>query len=223
MTRQRELATTLLGSVADELETEFRKHRSCNTMLARYASDVSQALDFPALTLRFAHLLRKSKWQGFFGGIITNARLPWFVPKRMRQLTSIEKINRDYPFFTDDFAVATFTMYNPQMLPCIEHGFDDLLQAAKTELAIEEIALSQALLQRFDDALQTAQRLNEPYRQDNVRFVCAIEQFRLGRVVDAQRMQASLSAGPLQGWYAAQFAMGICNRVPWCPYPYPDY
>ena len=223
MTKQRELASSLLESVADELETTFREHRSCNTMLARYASDVSQALDIPDLTPRFACFLRKSKWKGFFGGMITNARLPWFVPKRMRQLTPIEKINEDYPIFPDDFAAATFTKYYPEMVPCIDQGFDSLLCDANTELAIEEIALSQLLLRQYDDALDTARRLTESHRQNNIRFVSAIEQYRLDRVDDAEAMRESLDDGTLNGWAAAQFAMGICNRVPWCPYPYPDY
>ena len=220
---QLELATNLLDSVAGELETSLRTHRACNTMLARYASDVSQAIDCSELTVRFARLLRKSKWQGFFGGIITNTRLPWFVPKRMRQLTPIDKINEDYPFFTDDFAVCTFTKYYPEMLPCIEHGFDTLLRDAKSQLAIEEIALSQILLQQYDDANITAQRLTESHRQNNILFVSAIEQYRLGQIDQAKAMQHRLVDGTLRGWGAAQFAMGICNRVPWCPYPYPDY
>jgi hypothetical protein len=223
MTKQRELATTLLDLVAGELETTFRQNRSCNTLLARYASDVSQALDLPDLTSRFAKLLRKSKWEGFFGGMITNARLPWFVPKRMRQLTSIEKINEDYPLFCDDFASETFTKYYPEMLPCIVNGFDSLLGDASTEVAIEEIALSQVLLRQYDDGLATARRLTESHRRNNVRFVTAIEQYRFDRIDDAEAMKESLDDGTLSGWGAAQFAMGVCNRVPWCPYPYPDY
>lgn len=223
MTQQRELATTLLGQVADELETTFRKSRSCNTLLVRYASGVSQAIDIPDLTSRFAYLLRKSKWDGFFRGMITNARLPWFVPRRMRQLTPMEKIDEDHPVFTDDFALETFTKYYPEMLPCIENGFDTLLSDVTTELAIEELALSQVILRHYDDGLATAERLTESHRRNNVRFVTAIEQYRNDRLDDAEMMKESLDDGTLSGWGAAQFAMGICNRVPWCPYPYPDY
>lgn len=220
---QRELASNLLKSVAEELETAFRAHHSCNTMLARYAGDATLILGFNDLTPRFSRLLKQSKREGFYGGVITSKRLPWFVPRRERQLTPIEKINTDHPAFTDDFPVETFAKFYPEMLPCLGSGFDALLDAATTELAIEEIALSQAILGRYNDAINTSSRLKESHRRNNVQFVIGIEQFRLGLFSDFQAFKDRLEDGTLAGWGGAQFALGICNRVPWCPYPFPDY
>lgn len=223
MTFQRELAAKLLKSVAEELEATLHTHRSCNTLLARFAGDAALILQFDELTPRFSRLLKRSRWEGFYGGLMTNLGLPWFVPKRMRQLTPLERINSDHPEFNEAFAIETFTKYYPEMLPCLDTGFDSWIHAAKTELAVEEVALSQAILGRYDDAIRTARCLNESHRQNNVRFVIAIEQLRQGSCQNAQSITAALDEGTLTGWGAAQFALGICNRVPWRPYPYPDY
>jgi hypothetical protein len=168
-------------------------------------------------------LLRQSKWNDFFGGIITNARLPWFVPRRLRQLKPLNELEHEHPIFPEDYAAGLLSKYYPKLRPCIENGFRTALDAAKTELAIEEIALSQAILGLYQDALFTSQRLTETDRANNVRFVIAIEQFRRGQVDEAAGTQTTLLNDTLTGWGGAQFALGICNRVPWCPYPYPDY
>lgn len=79
------------------------------------------------------------------------------------------------------------------------------------------------LLRQYEDGLTTADRLAASPCRNNVRFVTAIEQYRTNRFDEAEMMKESLDDGTLNGRRAAQFAMGICNRVPWCPYPYPDY
>jgi hypothetical protein len=223
MTIQRELAAKLLASVADEQESAFQTDRACNTMLARYAGNAALILRFEELAKRFERLLARSKWKNFFGGIITNVRLPWLVPKRLRQLEPIQEIETKHPVFASEFAVTTITRYYPEFLPCIDRGFDELLSVATTELKVEEIALSQAILGRYSEALETSLRLNEQDRRENVRFVIAIERYRLEQVDNGQEMQETLDRRTLEGWGGAQFALGICNRMPWCIYPYPDY
>jgi len=223
MTIQSELAARLLQSIADELEATWRTERSCNTMLARFAGNAALILRIDELTHRFWHLLKRSKWKDFYGGIITNARLPWFVPGRLRQLGPVEKVNSNHPVFADDYAIETFRRYNPEMLPCVDNGFDSILSAAQTELNIEEVALSQAILGRYDDAIETSQRLKDSYRESNVRFVIAIELYRHDQYGDGHASLKTIDPATLTDWSAAQFALGICNRVPWCPYPYPDY
>ncbi len=219
---QRKLAARLLASVADELETMFNAHRCCNTLLARFAGDATILLGFDELTRRYSLLLKRSKWRGFFGGIITNARLPSFVPKRLRQLTPLDKIETEHPVFPNEYAAEVFRKCYPEMLPCIDDGFDSLLSTASTEFVIEEVALSQAILGLHDDALVTTQWLTERNRKNHVRFVIAIEEYRRDRIDEAQAVQAKFEDGTLAGWGGAQFALGICNRVPWSLYPYPD-
>jgi hypothetical protein len=223
MTVQRDLAKHLLESVANELDVTLREHCSCNTMLARFAGDATLLLGFEQLTPRYVRMLKRSRWKGFFGGMITNMRLPWFVPRRLRQLTPIEKIETDHPVFPEDYATHIFNKCYSEMLPCITSGFGGLLEMATTELAREEAALSQALLGLYDEAMNTSQCLTDRHRQDNVRFVIAIEHYRHNRIEEAQAIQSTFSDGMLTGWGGAQFALGICNRVPWEPYPYPDY
>ena len=58
----------------------------------------------------------------------------------------MHKIDEEHPLFGENFASQTFAKYYPEMLPCIENGFDAVLHDASTEFAIEEIALSQVLL-----------------------------------------------------------------------------
>lgn len=192
-------------------------------MLARYAGNAALLLQFEELARRFERLLARSKWKDFYGGIITNARLPWFVPKRLRQLGPFQEIEKNHPEFTPDFAIATITRYCPQMLPCVERGFDELLSVATTELAVEEVALSQAILGRYSDAVESSSRLTEQDRKENVRFVIAIERYRLAQIDDGQEMHETLNRRTLAGWGGAQFALGICCRLPWNIYPYPDY
>ncbi len=156
MTLQRDLAKNLLETVANELDVTFREHRSCNTMLARLAGDATLLLGFEQLSPRFARLLKRSRWNGFFDGMITNIRLPWFVPRRLRQLTPIEKIKTFHPVFPEDYAIHIFNKCYSEMSPCITNGFGGILEMATTELAYEEVALSQALLGLYDEALNTS-------------------------------------------------------------------
>ncbi len=97
MTIQREMAAKLLSSVADEQESVFQDQSACNTMLARYAGNAALVLRFEELARRFERLLARFKWKDFFGGSITNVRLPWFVPKRLRRLDAIHEIEADHP------------------------------------------------------------------------------------------------------------------------------
>lgn len=223
MTIQRELAKNLLTNVANELDELFAIKHYCNTSLARLAGDAAIALDFNDITPRFIRLLKNSRRVGFFGDVITNLRLPLFIPKRLRELTPLEEINEKYPLFPNNYAIDTFRKYSPEMLLCLENSFDSLLENASTEFAIEEIALSQAILGRYEDAIRTSRYLKDLYRKDEVLFVIAIEQYRNNHINEAQSTQHALLDRTLTGWGAAQFALGICNRVPWCPYPYPDY
>ena len=87
----------------------------------------------------------------------------------------------------------------------------------------EEIILIQVMRGEIELAMSSISRLSEQRRKDGVYFVTAIELYRKGRHEEADQILEVLGEDFLGDWGLAQMALGISNRVPWTPYPFPDY
>ncbi len=109
-----------------------------------------------------------------------------------------------------------------QMLPCPDIGVEELLKEAKTESNFENIAVIQAIFGRYDQAMDTCQSLQDPYRQEHVRYIICIEHYRRDRIQEAKSVHSTLSDRIFTTSAGVQFAVGVCNRVSWRVYPFSD-
>ena len=140
----------------------------------------------------------------------------------MRELTPIDTAHAEHPIFTPDYGVAVIEKCCSELMPCNEGGFESALLHADSELTIEQVAMAQAILGRYEDALSTSKKLKER-KPDGIYLVLSIELYRHNRIEEAQVMQRRLDDGKLTDWFGVFLALGMCNRVPWWGYPFPDY
>ncbi|MAT14065.1 MAG: hypothetical protein CMJ46_02200 [Planctomyces sp.] len=224
MTRQvMEFAYSLLSDVVVELEFKLMQTGSCNSLLTRCAGEASLALGFSELAERCESLLQRSDWDGFFGGVFTNIELPEVVPDQMCELSEYEEAERRFPVFPEDNAESAIQKHYPEFH---ERGLADPIDAltgTDLEFELECTALSFVLLGEVNRAMEFAKTIKEKERRFHVIATIALEHFRHGNTEAADHFLSMLPSDWLSHWYAVRFAVGICNRIPWELYPYPDY
>lgn len=214
MTVQRRLAKTILESILEE--SEARSHYSINSMLVRLAGNAAIVLGFEELTKGYASLLECTT-------VIGTGQASNLSPRRhFCKLDSLAENDREYPIFPENYTTHIFQIIYHKMLPCPNIGVEELLKEAKTENNFEDIAVIHAILGRYDEAMDTCQSLLDPHRQQHVRYIICIEHYRRDHIQEAQSVHSSLTGRILTTSAGAQFALGVCNRVPWRVYPFSD-
>src|SRR5687768_5201321 len=88
-----------------QLEEDFDRGR-LNRFSLRALGDAAVILDQPDIAERVVHLLDIIPNDAFFAGALTNLDLPLTPPKAMRELSSKEVVEREYPPFDRDLLVT---------------------------------------------------------------------------------------------------------------------
>jgi hypothetical protein len=199
-----------------------------HTLLARKLVEACTVLDFADLATSARALLQKAPDSAFFAGAIMN-----FVPDsgavaRMRRGSTIEEIQRSYPWFKKS-DIERMARSQEATRFAWERNYRDALDVAPSQdrashetPAIVEVALTAAVLGDFaiaEDILQDEHIGPGPVHLG--RIVLAIEYTRAGLYAKANATAARIQLiGP---WEAINFALGFSGRQPWPGYPYPDY
>ncbi len=219
----REYSRRLLTHVAQLLEASQRCNGGFNCLAARYAGNAAVLLNFNELSARFLRLLVSVTPEQYWTGAITNLDRSR-VPEHGRTLSGLPELDHEHPFFTEDYPAMVISKFAEEHLfLCLRRDYEQAFAHARSELAIEEVALTQAIIGDTEMAIASTSRLKEKHRRDNVLFVVTIELFRRNKVTEAQTIRRQLPDGIFDEWGASQMAIGIANRVPWQIYPYPDY
>ncbi len=199
-----------------------------HTLLVRKIVEACTVLDFADLATSARALLQKAPDSAFFAGAIMN-----FIPDsgavaRMRRGSTIEEIQRSYPWF-EKSAIERIARSQEATRIAWERNYRDAVAAAPTQdraphetPAIVEVALTAAVLGDFaiaEDILQDEHIGPGPVHLG--RMVLAIEYTRAGLYAKARATAGRLQLiGP---WEAIHFALGFSGRQPWAGYPDPDY
>jgi len=195
---------------------------ACNTLVAKYAGNASLILGFDDLADRYLHLILDVTPDRYWAGVLTN--LPRDeVPVAAKKLDDLADINRQHPIFCDNYIETVVNKFCPHLLPCLSGDYETALSSADSQLMTEEIILIQVMRGEIELAMSSISRLSEQWRKDGVHFVTAIELHRKGRHEEAEQTLKVLGDDFFDDWGLAQMALGISNRVPWTPYPFPDY
>lgn len=214
MTIQRQLAKSILESIYEDMEA--RAHGSNYSRHAQYAGNATIALGFDELTKQFASLLDRYQFN-------KTEQLSSLKPRSfVSELDSLVENRKQFPVFPEDYATQLFQKFNRNMLPYTDDGFTKLIKEAETESHVEDIAVSLAILGRYDKAMDTCRQLRCPYAQDHVRYIICIEHYRRNQIQEARAVRSTLTARQFTSYTGVQFALGICNHVPWGVYPYSD-
>jgi hypothetical protein len=198
-----------------------------NILEIRFVGGVARLLGYEPYAERCQQLLSIAPDRAFFAGMIANFKLPDKATPTMRSIYRMEQLEASYPVFSESYIrdyVTTFCNSDSHLALAISGQYQEAFAACKAEVEVEEVALTQAVLGDIEAALASARSIVKPEsRAQGVVFVCTIELFRRDRLGDARAHLESFYPPGLHGSSAGQMALGVCNRVPWGGYPYPDW
>lgn len=219
-------ARRYLEASVEELEGKA-KDNQYNIFEVRLLANAATVLQQTDIAHRALALLRKVPDGVFWAGMITNFELPKNVPESLRTADSPQQLERQFPCYVEhDIADRTRMSAKTEdhLRLCLEGNVARAFAIAKTELQLEEVCETLAILGDFDAALNVARAPTFPdSRRRGVLVVIAIELFRRGRIEEFEKILAILEKPRLGVSEYAYLALGLSGRVPWGGYPYPDY
>lgn len=131
------------------------------------------------------------------------------------QVRDIAEVKNNHPIIDDQY-LAKFVD------PLADDDYKCQFRDCKNDYERECLLITLVLRGHMRLALRLSWRLPR-YRRINVRFVAAIESFRMGRLHAAKRLLRSLPRSTMCIWGKPQMAIGMTGRAAWIGYPYPDY
>jgi hypothetical protein len=198
-----------------------------NVLCVRALAGAAVLLGEDDLADRATALLRSAPDDKFFAGAIANFELPKVAPPSLRQPPPITQLEEDHPVYSRHESRERVTKLAGSVRHialCLEGRFDVAQREARSDLALEEVGLTMAVLGEFEAARRVMSDPALPdFRRAVVRLVLVIELFRNGRADEASALLAGMEATGLSGWGLLQLALGLAGRVPWVGYPYPDW
>ena len=184
------------------------------------------------------HLLEAAPDVAFWVGMITNFKLPEVVPQRLRSIPPLEELERWHPPYRGEDILnrirthgRTYGQPEPWVAPCLKGRYQEAYAQAHSELALQEVGSTLAVLGEFDAALRVAR---DPAlwrgRQRHILLVLTIEFLRRGHTAESQAILAELElpwktkpVGTTWAWDRVDLALGFAGREAWGGYPYPDW
>lgn len=179
------------------------------------------------LLLRAERLLKEMPDESFWTAINRGPELPKTVPEEWRSVPPHAELEQEFPLYQEtkirDF-LEMAARDDRYLAATLEQRYEEAFALANSELAVEEIAITQAVLGDIEAALESAQhRVKPEFRQQTVLIVVAVESFRRGRLAEARAVLNDLELMGLGVGDFYQLALGFAGRVPWSGYPYPDW
>lgn len=212
----------LLGAVS-----QIESRQESNYFTIRNVGGICKLIGYRDLASRCSEVLRQAPERDLFQGAITNIPRSTPIPPMRRELDELEILEKDHPLCTDaslaEYVSNCGREQSSLRLAAIKK-YEEAFAACKSELEFEEVALAQAVLGDIDAALNSAAKIvMVEMRRRNVQFVCTFELFRRKNFDAAQALLKLRILDSLTPLGAAQFALGIYQRIPWLGYPFPDW
>lgn len=208
-----------------QLEREAAEGRYA-TICLRALAGAATLLNQKRIAERSLNLLRSAPDESFCSGVITNIDLPKAV-ERLRTILPLDKLKIFYRSFNENEILDSMRAYantENHLALCFAGHFQEARSKAQSGVRLEEVGDTLAVLGEFDAALNVARDpALEPFRQNGVLLVLAIELFRRGRIDQSENILEELELKGLDPWHRIHLALGFAGREPWSGYPYPDW
>ena len=216
MLEQHDIAVNLEEQAVVQLESDAKQGRYAPPR-TKFGGGVARLLGREDIAQRCIKMLGDAPEASFWNGILTNIALPDIVPLEMRSLPSPTELDDAFPPYSDSHVVA-FIRQNAEserhLSLALERRYKEAFDQATSDVQVQEIALTQAVLGDMEAAMDSAaSRVSSEHRQFGVLFVLTVELFRRGRVEEAQRQLAALDTARLNAWSAGAVGIGDC-RLP---------
>ena len=200
------------------------RDRKLNLFEVRAVADAATHLGFPELEERAFAIFRQAPDEAFWAGAITNIELPTSVPDAMRARTTPEALARNHPPIDGAKLLRMIESSEEHIALCSVKRFDEAQAVAKTDLALEEVGLTLAVLGEFEAAIQVASSAKLPdFRKQGIKLVLLIEYHRRGKFAEAQSILTEYEAQGIGASTLVHLAYGIAGYDAWPGYPYPDW
>jgi hypothetical protein len=129
---------------------------------------------------------------------------------------------KEYPKDTLPYLVGQIKN-EPHIALCLEGKYEEALKQAVNDLALEDIAATQAVLGDFIDAQETLKKIKARNSARDMLEVFIIEKFRRDEMKDVFALLEELRAKQIDLWEYIHLAFGFAGYEPWGGYPYADY
>ena len=215
MAGQNDTTVHLVEQAVSDLESDAKQGRYA-PMPTKFAGSVAQLLGREDIALRCSKLLGDAPDSAFWYGVLTNIVLPEAVPPQMRSIPTLAELEEAFPPYSESRVVAYIQQCaeSEQYLAlALERRYKEAFDHAKSDVQVQEIALTQAVLGDMEAAMDSAaSRVSSEDRRFGVFLVLTVELFRRGRVEEAHRQLGR--AGFWASEWVERRPVGLGDRRP---------
>jgi len=129
---------------------------------------------------------------------------------------------KEYPKDTLPFLVGKIKN-EPHIALCLEGKYEEAFKCAANDLALEDIAATQAVLGDFTDAQETIKKIKTRNSAKDMLVVFIVEKYRRNEMKDVFTLLQELRDRQIDLWEYIHLAFGFAGYEPWGGYPYADY
>jgi len=216
-----EFARRLLEEVLEHHNANLQQRGYTNGISAKFAGDAATLCGFDDLRAAFHRVLhprRRSIWNLFRG--VPHPAVKIVIPdkKMWAAFTTIQPYDEladRYPKVTDEYFEQNLETY-------ADDDFDQAFNDAGDDYCRTCVLITQVCAGQTAEALRCTDKLSEPGRECDIKFVAAIEHFRAGQTTEAQRLLDLPPRIALDEFSMPELALGLVGRAAWEGYPYPD-